>query len=257
MKKQITEEFTRADLDSIKRAFIEDFRITVDVEEDIKKGCVKAYSVKGKASNKESSWLVFKNEKDAEEYAKNKLIKDLEYPKDFDKDFLKKHLTDDLEDKAYIEADFLMDTVEYNIILKESGFLRDYENIINVIGELEDKLDAVMEKAEEDKVKEEISDKQYELGLVLENAKEEYRDIKTAEILKQLEDDPFYYYYYIMDGIPQEMIFAENVLHLDYLSAVKDYFKQNSIADYLDKDGKVEEISDLDTGNTYLVYGIS
>lgn len=243
-------ENSKKNIDAIKRAFKNSLGIIV------KKSNYEYYESLGaiafektkeleNSNTRESEWIVFESEEDAENAAKEKVQEDLENePYLFTKEWLSNHITISENDKnslASEEADYIIESMSDDEIIEEAGLSETYDELNN---ELRSEYDVDKEK----KIRMEMED-------LLETAKEKLQEQYIDEMMENLKD-PYNYFVKEQGIYSDDDFFKASFVTIDIESAVDDAINTDGISHFLDGyDGEEEIIIDPLTEKEFWVYG--
>jgi len=232
------------------------------------------YSFEGDADNRESEWVVFSSEEDAEREAVAKVRNDLEYePSIFTQSWLQNFVYITETDKRIIageEADYYVEDMSDEDLLEEADLLSDWEALeenINALTDEFDELDSatdeispeelVKNRERRNEILEERDQLEKEREELVEQAKETVQYEKYEDIKEALED-PIEYFVNEQGTYRIEDLFEASFISIDFEEASQDAVDTDGVDHFLDRyDSKVEEITDPETGDTFYAYGIN
>jgi hypothetical protein len=242
MKKTRKIEAKKFDMGALNRAFLEDLEVEVFESRYNEAGIfgdngitVESNEV---ASNGESEWNVFMDEKEAESFALNLVKQDLEEnPEYFVPNWLKNYLYITDTDKrlcANEEAESYYGDMSDEEIAEISEI--DYEDYY-------------------DEDKDEYDDSKYEKDV--DKARDELMNTYYEEVYDAL-DDPIEYFVRELGMYSMEDLFKQSFIRIDIDEASQNAIDVDGVAHFLDRyDGSEEEITDPETKQKFIVFGIN
>lgn len=166
--KNMNESTRKSDtIDAIKRAFMNDLEVTVEESRyDSTNGLGWTIeSVSGKASNRETQWIVFDKEENAEKLALDKVTQDLEdEPETFNIDFIKEYLYLTNTDQRLIaqeDADFRIEDRDVDEIVDMVDKESEYSDMQEELEELQNELDEIQSFYDDESNYDEMLDEIY------------------------------------------------------------------------------------------------